>query len=131
MMVLGATIRVVAYRQLGRNFTFELAVRKEHKLVTSGMYSVVRHPSYIGALLFFCGDGICQMGPGSYWQAAGWRESYAGCAFGLAYWLCIVHLFAVIATRMGKEDRILREEFPEKWGSWACRTRFKLVPFVY
>lgn len=131
MMVLGAAIRVVAYRQLGRNFTFELAVRKEHELVTSGMYSVVRHPGYVGASLFFCGAVICQTGPGSYWQVSGWKGSYAGCAFGLAYGLCIAHIFAVMAVRMGKEDAVLREAFPEQWDAWASKTRFRLVPLVY
>jgi len=32
-------------------FTFEMSIRKEHILVTSGPYGVVRHPGYTGALL--------------------------------------------------------------------------------
>ncbi|KAG1813694.1 uncharacterized protein BJ212DRAFT_1275182 [Suillus subaureus] len=31
-------------------FTFHLSVRNEHTLVTTGPYSVVCHPSYLGAL---------------------------------------------------------------------------------
>ncbi|KAF9238462.1 hypothetical protein BU15DRAFT_62440 [Melanogaster broomeanus] len=42
--IAGGLLRIHCYRVLGRMFTFELSIRKDHKLVTSGPYSVVRHP---------------------------------------------------------------------------------------
>ncbi|OAX34700.1 ICMT-domain-containing protein, partial [Rhizopogon vinicolor AM-OR11-026] len=48
MCVIGAAVRSHCYRTLGRLFTFELSIRQDHKLVTSGPYSIVRHPSYTG-----------------------------------------------------------------------------------
>jgi len=30
-------------------FTYELSILKDHKLVTTGLYKLVRHPSYLGA----------------------------------------------------------------------------------
>ncbi|KAJ3539122.1 hypothetical protein NM688_g6412 [Phlebia brevispora] len=48
-------LRVTCYRYLGRQFTFELALRKGHKLVTGGPYAFVRHPAYTGSLMFVAG----------------------------------------------------------------------------
>ena len=45
----GALLRRMAYRDLGRNFTFGLA--KPHGLVTSGIYKYMQHPSYTGLVL--------------------------------------------------------------------------------
>ena len=40
---------------MGRMFTFEMSIRRDHKLVTSGPYGVVRHPGYTGILLVVSG----------------------------------------------------------------------------
>lgn len=39
----GGLIRLASYRALGKLFTFELSIRKDHKLITSGPYSMVRY----------------------------------------------------------------------------------------
>lgn len=39
-------LRWSCYRYLGKMFTYEVPVQEKHYLVTSGPYSVVRHPSY-------------------------------------------------------------------------------------
>ncbi|CAA7269166.1 unnamed protein product [Cyclocybe aegerita] len=47
-------IRRRCYHVLGRMFTFELTIRKNHWLITSGLYAYVRHSSYSsGALALF------------------------------------------------------------------------------
>ena len=43
-IVSGSLIRLASYRALGNLFTFELSIRKDHKLITSGPYSMVRYP---------------------------------------------------------------------------------------
>ncbi|KAJ8509106.1 hypothetical protein ONZ45_g8690 [Pleurotus djamor] len=48
--LLAALYRRHCFAVLGRHFTFDLAIRKNHKLITSGPYSIVRHPSYTCAL---------------------------------------------------------------------------------
>ena len=80
----GSVLRSAAYRQLGANFTFHLAVRREHKLVTTGLYSFVRHPSYTAAYLYMLGTLIYQMGPGSYWAASNMWATPFGQAYGFA-----------------------------------------------
>ena len=46
LMITGSLGRVWCYRTLGVFFTFELAIRSFHKLIKTGPYSYVRHPSY-------------------------------------------------------------------------------------
>jgi protein-S-isoprenylcysteine O-methyltransferase Ste14 len=47
----GGLGRLLAYRALGKHFTFEMSIKKDHGLITSGPYSVVRHPSYTALAL--------------------------------------------------------------------------------
>ena len=55
MTILGGLIRYTCYRALGRMFTFEMSIRRNHKLITSGPYAIVRHPSYVGSILVIGG----------------------------------------------------------------------------
>ena len=55
VLIFGAFVRISCYYYLGKHFTFELSVHDDHKLVTSGPYSVVRHPSYSGNTLIVIG----------------------------------------------------------------------------
>ena len=55
MVTLGGYIRYSCFQALGRLFTFEMSIRDEHELITNGPYSIVRHPSYTGALLTLIG----------------------------------------------------------------------------
>ncbi|OBZ69403.1 hypothetical protein A0H81_10657 [Grifola frondosa] len=66
--------RVTCYRYLGHFFTFELALRADHRLVTSGSYSIVRHSSYSAVLVVAVGIVMLHLSPGSCWDAFGvWR----------------------------------------------------------
>jgi protein-S-isoprenylcysteine O-methyltransferase Ste14 len=62
----GGIIRLACYRTLGNLFTFELSIRKNHKLITSGPYAVVRHPSYTGLIMAVLGYSLCQLSSGSW-----------------------------------------------------------------
>ena len=54
-VVLGIQIKLITYRHLGRFFRFEVSNQKDHELIVSGPYSVVRHPSYTGLISIFGG----------------------------------------------------------------------------
>lgn len=67
-MYAGAYLRRLCFRTLGRHFTFELSVKEEHQLITSGPYALVRHPSYLAAAIGMLGMVIAQLlSPGSWW----------------------------------------------------------------
>jgi protein-S-isoprenylcysteine O-methyltransferase Ste14 len=57
----GTTLRLVAIRTLGRFYSHRVRLDDGHRVVSSGPYRLVRHPSYAGILLahlgyvlFFC-----------------------------------------------------------------------------
>lgn len=70
LVVAGQVIRAIAMYQAGQNFSHLVAhtKRSEHQLVTSGLYSVLRHPSYFGYFWWAlgtqlaCGNVVCFMG---------------------------------------------------------------------
>ena len=43
---------------LGRFFTYDVTIQPGHRVVTSGPYRWVRHPSYTGGLLGLLGLGV-------------------------------------------------------------------------
>ncbi|OCH85248.1 hypothetical protein OBBRIDRAFT_821595 [Obba rivulosa] len=62
----GATIRRACFRELGNLFTFELSISPTHRLVTTGPYAFVRHPSYLGVYLTLLGASAAGLAPGSW-----------------------------------------------------------------
>lgn len=50
-----ALLRLWCYRLLGDLFTFDINIKKGHRLVSTGPYSIVRHPSYTAGTLNYCG----------------------------------------------------------------------------
>lgn len=131
MVCIGSMMRVICYQRLGRYFTFELSLRKDHELITDGLYSIVRHPSYTGSLTFLSGLLLCQMGSGSWWAEFGmWRTTFGKIVGGL--WLFHVFLLeSQLVVRTGKEDEVLKKEFPAQWNAWAKNTPYKLLPGIY
>ena len=45
----------MTFRHLGQFFRFEASIQKDHQLIVSGLYAVVRHPGYTGMMLVFIG----------------------------------------------------------------------------
>jgi protein-S-isoprenylcysteine O-methyltransferase Ste14 len=79
-------------------------------LVDTGMYARIRHPFYLGLLLFFFGLAL-------------WLESYASTA------ALLLPLVALIA-RIRVEERTLRDALPG-YAEYMERVRYRLVPFVW
>jgi protein-S-isoprenylcysteine O-methyltransferase Ste14 len=127
----GTAIRLGAYRELGRFFTFSLAIRKDHKLVTSGPYSYVRHPSYTALILTCPGIIGCLLCEGSWTRESGVLDTPWGYYIeSLINWLCLLFPLA-LAHRTYKEDEILKAEFQGQWEEWAKNVPYKLFPGVF
>ena len=56
--VMGFYLRAWAIRTLGRQFTYEIGIRKSHQLILAGPYKWLRHPSYTGYFLMIIGLSI-------------------------------------------------------------------------
>jgi len=81
-----------------------------HKVVSTGPYSWVRHPGYLGAIVYFAGI------PLYFWSL-----------WALAVVLMIL-VSAVVRTR--REDETLQQELPG-YAEYALRTRFRLLPGIW
>ena len=92
---------LVARIQLGRSFS---VAAKAHKLVTAGLYARIRNPIYVFSALFLCGIFV----------AAGHPRLL----------LFLVLLVPVQATRVRREERVLREAFGEEYMRYRARTWF-------
>src|SRR5215471_16127170 len=55
LFVAGLILRWWAIITLGRFFTVDVTIEKDHELVERGPFRIVRHPSYSGLLLAFVG----------------------------------------------------------------------------
>ena len=131
LSVFGASIRASCYHHMGKHFTFELTLQKDHQLVTSGPYSIVRHPGYISIFAFFGGSVLSLFGPGSFWLAADLWQYPIAKLLGVYYIFDTIYVSAVLFTRVAKEDEVLQREFKDQWANWASRTPYRLIPFVY
>jgi len=127
----GGLIRLASYRALGNLFTFELSIRKDHKLITSGPYSMVRHLSYTGILMAVFGYCTCQLSRGS------WLRECSGLSlegtvgkvlFTIWAAVCMLVLSGLVARTY--RDDLLRKEFSD-WDQWAKEVPWRLIPFIY
>lgn len=59
VLSIGVLMRFIAIRTLGKHFTPDIGVvEQERKLITRGLYSKIRHPSYTGEIIAFLGLAI-------------------------------------------------------------------------
>jgi len=110
LLTFGGSLRLAALFVLGRRFTGLVAIQEGHRLQTTGLYRLIRHPSYTGALLFLAGYVLLFR-----------------CWLGL---LLVAGTFAILISRMNAEEALLEGEFGEEYASYRRRT-WRLVPWVY
>lgn len=109
--VLGLSLRWYSIVLLGRFFTVNVAIATDHRLIDTGPYRYLRHPSYSGALLAFLGLGLCM---------GNW----------ISILLLIVPIFLVFIRRMNVEERALLQGLGEPYRDYMRRTK-RLIPAVY
>jgi protein-S-isoprenylcysteine O-methyltransferase len=111
LFVIGMSLRIWAIVSLGKFFTVQVALHTDHRVVRSGPYRWLRHPSYTGALIAFAGLG-----------------ALAGNAWSLA--IILTGTGAAFAYRIAVEERALRARLGDEYVEYARVTR-RLIPFVY
>jgi protein-S-isoprenylcysteine O-methyltransferase Ste14 len=136
VLAIGGIVRALSIRHLGQFYTWETAIFKEHKLVTSGPFAVVRHPAYTGALLTMVGYDIFALAPrslakecllpGSSHQA----KSLLFLLYISLYIFCTAEAFNFLARRSASEDVMMKKEFKEQWVDWSKKVHWRLFPFV-
>ena len=131
-ILLGTWIRLMTYRHMGRFFRFEASIQKDHELIVSGPYSVVRHPGYTGYVLLCVGWLPWQLSKGSWIVESGLWNTMLGRSLVVIYFSAVNILISVLAfARMSKEDTALRNHFGKKWEDWAKRVPYSVFPGIY
>src|SRR5215211_1334456 len=111
LFVFGLLLRWWAIITLGRFFTVDVTIEKDHELVERDPFRVVRHPSYTGVLLAFVGVAL---------SLGNWA----------ALLVTLVPIGAAFIHRMNVEENALSGALGSKYTDYMRRTK-RLVPFVY
>jgi protein-S-isoprenylcysteine O-methyltransferase Ste14 len=109
LMLVGLVLRWWAISVLGRSFTVTVGTQAEQRVVESGPYQFVRHPSYTGSLLTIAGILLC-------------------CTNVLSL-LSFLLPMAGYAYRIRVEELALIEGLGEPYRAYMRRTR-RLIPFI-
>ena len=107
----GLGLRWWAIITLGRFFTVDVTIEKDHELVERGPFRVVRHPSYSGVLLAFIGFTLALR----HWAA---------------FLVVLVPIFFAFIHRMNVEEAALSRALGSRYLEYMRRTK-RLLPFVY
>jgi protein-S-isoprenylcysteine O-methyltransferase len=111
VFAIGAALRWWAIRHLGRFFTVDVAVARDHRVVDDGPYRYVRHPSYSGLLLEFLGFALI---PGML----------------VPVLVILLPTFVALWYRIRVEEEALRAHLGEDYVEYMRRTK-RLVPGLF
>ncbi|HYL62317.1 MAG TPA: isoprenylcysteine carboxylmethyltransferase family protein [Candidatus Methylomirabilis sp.] len=104
----------IAHRSLRENAFAAPVIKhqeeRKHAVVDTGVYSILRHPMYLGGVILVVGLPL-------------WLESYAGA-------LLAAVPMAVLAARILIEERFLRRELAG-YEAYTQKVRFRLIPYVW
>jgi len=110
LFVVGGALRMAPVFALGERFSGLVAIQPEHKLVTDGLYGLIRNPSYLGLLV----------------NSLGWALAFrAGVGVALT-----ASLLPPLIARMRAEEALLGEHFGAEYEAYRART-WRLIPGLY
>jgi protein-S-isoprenylcysteine O-methyltransferase Ste14 len=84
-------------------------VEKDQPVISTGLYGIIRHPMYAGALTAIS----TPLALGSYWSL-----------------LLVIPLLPVLAWRLTDEERVLNRDLPG-YADYCRRLRFRLIPGLW
>jgi len=111
MLVFGLVFRAVAVFNLGRAFSANVTLREGQKLQRSGLYAVVRHPSYLGLEIIFLAFAL---------------HSRTWACFAVV----LIPPSLALLYRIHVEEKALRLAFGAEYDDY-CRQTKRLIPGVY
>jgi protein-S-isoprenylcysteine O-methyltransferase Ste14 len=111
MIITGIVFRALAVQYLGKYFTPTVQIREDHQLITTGPYSIVRHPSYTGAYLAIVAGGVV-------------LGSLPG------FILSCIAMTAAYIVRIGVEEKELTARFGDAYLQYKRRTKM-IIPYVW
>lgn len=95
---------------LGRFYSPDVTLQKDHRLITTGLYGVLRHPRYLGVLLATLGLALL-------------FRSWMGL-------LALIPVLGIILFRIHDEEALLHQTFGAEWETY-CQRSWRLLPYIY
>ena len=110
LFIAGGVLRVWPVFVLGHRFSGLVAIQPGHTLVTTGMYRVIRHPSYLGLLV----------------NSLGWAFAFRS---GVGLLLLLLTIPPIVA-RIRSEETLLHTQFGAEYDAYRAHTS-RLIPGLY
>jgi protein-S-isoprenylcysteine O-methyltransferase Ste14 len=111
VLAMALAIRWSAILTLGKSFSSNVAILDSQKLNCSGLYGVVRHPSYLGLEMVFLAIGL---------HSRNW----------LSFAIALLPTTAALLYRIHVEESALIGAFGEEYIDYSKSTK-RLIPGVY
>jgi protein-S-isoprenylcysteine O-methyltransferase Ste14 len=116
--IIGGTFLILSFFFFFRSFTdntflsplVRIQTERKQQLVTNGVYTIVRHPMYLGALLMFIGAPFL-------------TGSVIGIIVGFG-------MIVLLALRTLGEEKMLQEELKD-YAAYKQKVRYRFVPFIW
>ena len=100
-----------SHKALGRNWSITLEIRDQHRVVSDGIYGLIRHPMYTSFWLMAAGQALL---------LPNWIAGPAGLVgFGILFFLRIQH-----------EERMMLQNFGDEYRAYMEKTK-KIIPYLY
>ncbi len=109
ILMVGWGVAYFANREIGENWSPTIEKTEKQKLVTSGIYGIVRHPLYLSGLLILVGTNV--------YFSNRWA------------WLVTTLMLIVILFRIPIEEKHLKERFSEEYIAYKRRTK-AILPWI-
>jgi protein-S-isoprenylcysteine O-methyltransferase Ste14 len=111
LLAAGLLVRIAAILTLGRSFSANVAICATQTINRSGLYAIVRHPSYLGMEIIFVAAGV---------NSCDW----AGVA------VAFIPPTLAVLYRIHVEEAALLGAFGDDYTDYA-RTTKRLLPGIY
>ena len=110
LFAVGGALRIWPVFVLGYRFSGLVAIQSGHSLVTSGVYGVIRHPSYLGLLV----------------NSLKWALAFRS-VIGI---LLTAFTIPPLLARIRAEETLLKAQFGDEYEIYRTRTS-RLIPWLY
>lgn len=111
LFALGGALRLWPVAVLGRRFSGPVAIQPGHRLQTTGLYSSIRHPSYLGLLV----------------SSLGWALAFRS-GMSVAVVACLI---PPLLARIKAEENLLASQFGADYEAFRAQTPARLIPGVW
>ena len=109
-VLFGFFLMQFAEKKLNRQFSMKVTIQENHQLVKTGPYRIIRHPRYLGILVFFTGISFV-------------FRSYL--AMGITFMLLLV-----LVWRIRAEESLLKKQFKKEWDNYCAET-WRMIPYLF